>query len=184
MRCARRKRHTCCSCTSPSSAAISSPVHRANPAGGGFSSTARMRWPVSPPYLGAGPGRGDRPNHQALPGEPPTPCAHRPRHRADGSRNRPRRASSAASNMIAREARRAVRGRCRSRASSTARSSGKSRTPQLGYTRQRAKGLAHWKAQGVEFRQGRPRASRCCPTYALLKDEAAACRAGPATSQG
>jgi hypothetical protein len=60
------------------SAAIRGPVHFAIPAGGGLSSTARMRWPVSFPYLGAGPGRGLS-TKRAKPSRA-TPRAHRPRH--------------------------------------------------------------------------------------------------------
>ncbi len=90
--CVRRKRQTCCSWTSPSSAAISGPVQRANPAGGGRSSTARMRWPVSAPYFGCGPGRGlSASPGQALAGE-------RPRHGSpSAASSRPPRRSTASS---------------------------------------------------------------------------------------
>jgi hypothetical protein len=71
----RRKRQTCCSCTSPSAAAISPPVQRANPAGGGRSRTARIRLPVSALYFGTEPGRG-------LSARPDSPSRlKRPRHR-------------------------------------------------------------------------------------------------------
>ena len=127
---ARRKRQTCCTCTSPSSAATSGPVQRANPEGGARSRTARMRRPVSALYLGTGPERG----WSAKPARPC--CANRPRQvltvrgiaptaRAIDRVERP----SAASKMIrARKTSRCSVVGARTRASSTARSSGVSRT--------------------------------------------------------
>ena len=74
---------SCCSWTSPKSAAISPPVQRANPAGGGHSNTARMRRPVAAPYFGTAQVAAYRSNRPSLPDRTAhaTPQADRPRHR-------------------------------------------------------------------------------------------------------
>jgi hypothetical protein len=126
--CPRRKRQTCCSCTSPNSAAISDPVHRANPAGGGRSNTARMRRPVSAvSRLRARMGLVAEPG-QPLAREPAAPEAYCPRHRRNCSAMDRVGRPSAASKMIrARNASRCSVVGARTRASSTARSSDESR---------------------------------------------------------
>ncbi len=128
--CTRRKRQTCCSCTSPSSAAIKSPFQRAKPAGGSRSRTARMRRPVSLVYFGAGPGRG-------LSAKPAKPSrANRPRQvltvrgivPSARAIERVEWPSSASKTIRARNASRCSVVGARTRASSTARSAGVSRT--------------------------------------------------------
>ena len=118
------------SCTSPNSAAISLPVQRANPAGGGRSNTARIRLPVSALYFGTEPGRG-------LSTRPASPSRlNRPRHRLTvrgivstaRAIDRVERPSAANKMIRARKTSRCSVVGARTRASSTARSSGVNRT--------------------------------------------------------
>jgi hypothetical protein len=103
-------------------------VQRPNPAGGSRSSTARIRRPVSGPYVGKGRDGFVRQSSQALAGKSAAPAAHRPRHGAE-ARDRARRTPLGSQQDVrARKTSRCSVVGARTRASSTARSRGDSRT--------------------------------------------------------